>query len=375
MKVAGLYAGIGGFELGFQSAGFETLLLADKDDSCRTVLSTRFPGAAIAGDVSSLSELPAGTTVVTAGFPCQNLSMAGDKVGIGGAKSGDVNMMFELLTRSHLPTLALENVYFMLSVDAGRAMQSLVDRIEGLGYAWAYRVVDTRSFGLPHRRRRVFMIASKEVDPRAVLFADEAGRPLERKLSLKRPIGFYWTEGRSGVGLADDSIPPLKGGSGLGIPSAPAVLFPDGRVEMPSLESCESLQGFEPGWTALPFTTARSPRWTMIGNAVSVPASGWVASRLAKPGIPFSSPTTPLVRGGRWPAAAFGEKGVHYRVEISEFPFNEVTPSLETLRDGSWKPLSHRALTGFYKRAKEGSLRFPDGFLAAIKKARDAALT
>jgi len=58
-------------------------------------------------------------------------------------------------------------------------------------------------------------------------------------------------------------------------------------------------------------------------------------------------------------------------MEISEFPFNKAAPSLETLRDETWKPLSLRALTGFYKRASEGSLRFPDGFLAAIKKARD----
>jgi len=234
-------------------------------------------------------------------------------------------------------------------------------------------VVDTRSFGLPHRRRRVFMIASNEIDPRAVLFADEAGRPAERKLSLERPIGFYWTEGRSGIGLADDAIPPLKGGSGLGIPSAPAVLFPDGHVEMPSLEGCERLQGFEPGWTALPFELTRSPRWTMVGNAVSVPASHWVASRLANPGTPVSSAITSLAESERWPTAAFGQKGIRSRVEVSEFPFSRTPPSLETFRDESWKPLSHRALAGFYTRAVEGSLRFPDGFLAAIKKARDSA--
>src|SRR5687768_11813132 len=99
MAVVGLYAGIGGFELGFQAAGFEPLLLADKDEHCRQVLSAHFENARIEGDVRDLGELPSETSIVTAGFPCQNLSMAGDKEGLRGTKSGDVQHMFDLLAR------------------------------------------------------------------------------------------------------------------------------------------------------------------------------------------------------------------------------------------------------------------------------------
>ena len=138
--------------------------------------------------------------------------MAGDKTGISGPKSGVVKKLFELIARPDPLTVLIENVYFMLQLDSGRAMEWLVDHFESLEYKWAYRIVDTMGFGLPQRRRRVYMLASRDLDPRNVLFADNDSF-LETSLpSLNQPLGFYWTEGRSGVGLAVDGIPPLKPG-------------------------------------------------------------------------------------------------------------------------------------------------------------------
>src|SRR5690606_24610207 len=145
---------------------------------------------------------------------------------------------------------------------------------------WAYRVVNTMAFGLPQRRRRVFLVASRDLDPRGVLLADEAGASFARVPNLDNPIGFYWTEGRTGVGTTVDGIPPLKIASTVGIPSMPAVLFPDGKVLTPGIEACERLQGFPAGWTDLDFGEHRSPRWRMVGNAVSVPAATWLARRI-----------------------------------------------------------------------------------------------
>jgi DNA (cytosine-5)-methyltransferase 1 len=369
MSLVGLYAGIGGFELGFQAAGFKTSLLADKDEHCRQVLSNRFPGAEIVGDVAHLEALPAGTTVVTAGFPCQNLSMAGDKSGLNGSKSGDIRHLFELLRLGDRPTLAIENVYFMLHLGRGAAMKSLVRDLEALGYAWAYRVVNTTSFGLPQRRRRVFLVASTTLDPREVLFADEGGVTSKPVADIGRPIGFYWTEGRRGVGLAVDGIPPLKVASGLGIPSTPAVLFPDGEVLTPGIEACEALQGFPRGWTDLNLGSKRSPRWSMVGNAVSVPAARWLAERLHAPGEMLALPTRRLSDEATWPDAAYGNSRGHFAVEASERPLDMAPPSIETFRDASWRSLSVRALRGYLSRAREGGLRFPDGFLDALDKA------
>ena len=126
------------------------------------------------------------TSILTAGFPCQNLSMAGDKTGIGGKKSEVVSVLFDLIERSRVPTIVIENVYFMLQLDRGQAMDNLAHaRLEALNYAWAYRVLDTIGFGLPQRRRRVYLVASRVLNPRSVLFADETPRRQAKMLTLE----------------------------------------------------------------------------------------------------------------------------------------------------------------------------------------------
>jgi DNA (cytosine-5)-methyltransferase 1 len=333
------------------------------------VLKKHFADATIEADVADLKEICSSARILTAGFPCQNLSMAGDKSGLSGSKSSDIRHLFDLLRIGNRPTLVIENVYFMLHLSRGAAMKSLVADLESLGYEWAYRIVNTTSFGLPQRRRRVFLVASTALDPRQVLFADEAGSAPKSVPAIDRPIGFYWTEGRRGMGLAVDGIPPLKVASGLGIPSTPAVLFPDGAVLTPSIEACEVLQGFPPGWTDLDFGGKRSPRWSMVGNAVSVPAARWLAGRLDAPGQMLALPTRRLSAEATWPDAAYGNSDGHFAVEASDRPSNLAPASIETYRDASWKSLSARALRGYLSRAREGGLRFPEGFLDLLDKA------
>jgi DNA (cytosine-5)-methyltransferase 1 len=370
VSVVGLFAGIGGLELGFAEAGLQATILAEIDPAAAAVLKVRFPEAQISGDVSDLTSLPGDTSIVTAGFPCQNLSMAGDKTGIGGKKSEVVSVLFDLIERSRVPTIVIENVYFMLQLDRGRAMDSLATRLEALGYAWAYRVLDTMGFGLPQRRRRVYLIASRILDPRSVLFADETPGWEMKRPTLQHSLGFYWTEGRSGVGITVDGIPPLKGGSGVGIPSAPAVLFPDGEVLMPSLSGCERLQGFQPGWTSVSEARiGRAPEWRLLGNAVSVPVAAWVASRLVKPGAVLQLDARPLEPGARWPDAAFNVAGKRIAINASDKPISRQVQSIDEFRDVSWLQLSDRALDGFLGRAVEGGLRFPAGFIDAVRQA------
>lgn len=369
-SVVGLFAGIGGFELAFAGEGFGTSTLAELDPAAQAVLAYAFPEADIVDDVRDVTSVPVGTQIVTAGFPCQNLSMAGDKSGINGFKSGAVEHLFAILERSDVSTVVVENVYFMLHLDRGRAMHLIVTRFRELGYRWAYRVVDTVGFGLPHRRRRVYLVASRHLDPRAVLFADDAPRIESSRPAIDRPIGFYWTEGEKGSGLTVDGIPPLKVGSSIGIPSAPAVLFPDGAVLMPSVTACEALQGFPKGWTDPARADRRDPRRRLLGNAVSVPAAAWVASRIAAPSIASTEDHLPLVPGSPWPNAAFDVgDGVH-TVSVGSTPLSMTTASIQTYRDDSWTPLSERALAGFLSRAHRGNLWYPDGFLEAL----DAAL-
>ena len=100
---------------------------------------------------------------------------------------------------------------------------------------------------LPQRRRRVFIVASQTRDPRDVLLAQGGGTEKWPAVDMARPIGFYWTEGRTGHGLTGDAVPPLKAGSTLAIPCPPAVLLPSGRVVTPTIGAVEQFQGFPRG--------------------------------------------------------------------------------------------------------------------------------
>jgi DNA (cytosine-5)-methyltransferase 1 len=158
------------------------------------VLASRFPDAPNLGDVAQIKSLPKGIELLTAGFPCQDLSQAGKTAGIKGSRSGLVEHVFRLLDGRKTPWVLLENVSFMLHLDGGKAMTRLVREFELRGYKWAYRVVNSLAF-VPQRRERVFFLASLDGDPSDVLFADEAAQPsLETRLDT-HAHGFYWTEG------------------------------------------------------------------------------------------------------------------------------------------------------------------------------------
>jgi DNA (cytosine-5)-methyltransferase 1 len=370
MSVTGLFAGIGGFELAFSRVGLDTEVLVEVDSAANLVLASQFPDVEMHSDVLELIDLPSSTSILTAGFPCQNLSMAGDKSGIDGSKSGVVRKMFELIEKSMVPLVVIENVYFMLQLDSGKAMEWLVTEFERLGYRWAYRVLDTIGFGLPQRRRRVYFVASRNVDPRTILFADATNQCDVAKPDLSLPLGFYWTEGKSGVGLTVDGIPPLKVGSSLGIPSAPAVLFPDGEVLMPSLEACERLQGFPPGWTvAAADNGEKNARWRLVGNAVSVPVAQWVAGRIKTPGVVADFELIDSDKWQRWPEAAWNIENDRVGVVASDKPIVLARPSISQFREHTWTRLSDRALNGFISRADAGGLKMPEGFLEALRNA------
>lgn len=369
MMVSGLYAGIGGFELGFERSGHRTLLMSEKDPEALQVIRHRFGSVKVDADAVKLTALPEETEIVTAGFPCQNLSMAGLKQGIDGDKSRVVNALFRLLEVRRTPWVVIENVYFMLHLGRGAAMEHIASNLERLGYRWASRVVDSRAFGLPQRRRRVFIVASLDGDPRNVLLADDAPKRNWPSLDLARPIGFFWTEGRTGHGLTADAVPPLKAGSGLGIPSPPAVLLPNGRVATPTIEAIERFQGFPARWTSV-LRNERDgrDRWRLVGNAVSVPIAEWIGNRLGDPGEYVSQDDCEFIQGASWPNAAWCMGGKRMVANVSEHPVERRRGRLSAFATETWPDLSERALSGFVHRARKGRLKYPEGFLEALEE-------
>jgi DNA (cytosine-5)-methyltransferase 1 len=369
-----LFAGIGGIELGLSGAGHESTLLCEIDIGAAQVLKRRFPTVRLASDVRTLKSVGE-VDLLAAGFPCQDLSQAGRTAGIRGGNSGLVGHVFRLLDadRRRPKWLLLENVSFMLHLERGRGMHFLVDELEARGFQWAYRVVDTQAFGLPQRRQRVILVASRTEDPRNVLFADDAIPELV-EFSCDRWCGFYWTEGLRGLGWAVDCVPTLKGGSTIGIPSPPAIWDPlDGSITTPDIRDAERLQGFEADWT-LPaldvIGVRRGHRWKLVGNAVSVPMARWVGDRLVSP-AQFDEARVGEKVGAHsaWPKAAFGGRGLAPRaVNVTMWPVNFARPHLSEFIHYPRTPLSGRAASGFKSRLDVSPLNYPPEFGAALAR-------
>lgn len=367
MRSVGLFAGIGGFEVGLQRAGVHTELLCEYWDPAAAVLRKRFDSDVV-GDICTVASIPK-ADVVTAGFPCTDLSQVGRTAGIDGRESGLVREAFRLIENTPPTWVVLENVPNMLSLGGGAAISYIADWFEQRGWNWAYRTVDSQHFGLRQRRRRVFLVASRTEDPRGVLFADEAGAPRAR--SSHAAYGFYWTEGNRGVGWGEGVTPTLKGGSKLGIASPPAIWRVGAEtglaISRPGVRVGERLQGFRAGWTDL--GAKDGVRWKMVGNAVSVPVASWIGRGLIAPRETVDVSRRPLRAGERWTAAAASVGGVREAWALSERPLAPQRRStLAVLLDTyGGVPLSYGAANGFYTRLQASTLRVREDFRQALK--------
>lgn len=386
LSVVGLFAGVGGLELGFELAGHRTSFLCEIMPEARAVLSAAavredvhqaFSDATMAIDVTSrklAASLPGRMDVLVAGFPCQDLSQAGKTNGINGSRSGLIGHVLRIIKgrrRTGKPRwIILENVSFMRHLGGGIGMDVVLNALSKLGYAWAYREIDTLAFGLPQRRVRLFIVACLlgEGDPRRVLLEgdfkpDEARRGAGWKGG--RACGFYWTEGNRGVGWADDAIPTLKGGSGLGIPSPPAIILPpSGHLVIPTIRDAERLQGFPRGWTRAAAEVSRRgerTRWMLVGNAVSVPVAQWIGERLSLASQPLHRDDDPIPPGSKWPAAAwrFDPSSPRFVATVGRWPVRKTRTSLLSLLEEEQcvRPaLSLRATSGFLSRFEASNL-------------------
>ena len=379
MKICSFFSGIGGLEYGFNKLGIESIYFNEIDFHARQVLLTRYNGVPIDEDIRLTNIMPK-ADILTAGFPCQDVSLAGPKGGFTGARTVLVNEVFRLISKNSPKNrpkyLIFENVAYMLKLGRGSAIEHVTCELEHLGYSWAYRVLDARSFGLPQRRHRLLLVASREEAPERILFPEDYGKPpvsdqlSDEDINLNRWYGFYWTEGKRGLGWAESSVPPIKGGSTIGIPSPPAVWQPEkANFGTISIKDAERLQGLPAGWTDVfdGDKKAEKARWRLLGNAVCTSMSEWIADRILNPSLDIQCDFVPLTSGKAWPNAAFGRKGKHYAVLASKYPTRTRYQHLKNFLSDPLKPLSPRAINGYYSRVIECSCRPPEKFISDLK--------
>lgn len=178
MKVGSLFSGVGGFDLGFERAGFEVAYQVEFDKHAQAVLKRHWPNTPLFEDVRNVTaaELPA-VDVLVGGFPCQDLSVAGRRAGLAGARSGLFYEFARIIEETGPEWVVIENVPGLLSSRGGRDMGAVLGTLSELGYGWAYRVLDSQYFGVPQRRRRVFIVGRAGARSRScaeVLFEPES---------------------------------------------------------------------------------------------------------------------------------------------------------------------------------------------------------
>jgi len=151
---------VGGADLGFEWAGFDIAWQCELDKWKRSVLAAHWPSVPCYDDITTMPDPPP-VDVMVGGFPCQDLSVAGQRKGFTGERSV---LAFEFLRIAEAIKprwLVLENVPGLLSSNKGLDFQRLLSEVAACGYGVGYRCLDARYFGVAQRRRRIFIVARR----------------------------------------------------------------------------------------------------------------------------------------------------------------------------------------------------------------------
>lgn len=293
MKIGSLFTGIGGFDLGFEQAGWETLWQVEMEPFCNKVLKVRFPKAERYGDIQDCYGLYAekkrkhylgGVDLICAGVPCQDVSVAGKRAGLAGERTGLFFEFARILRELRPAWFVFENVPGLLSSNHGRDFAEVlrVLMVE-CGYGVCWRVLDSQFFGVAQRRRRVFIVGCfGKPCPAESAFRTCADAETKRKTALESvPKGHAtpWTEPAS-MPLQDsileqeqEQVPPDTVSSN--VPPCAEAKAETGQRYLPASQEweaaarmittdrhtgllsvrrltpteCETLQGFPKAWT------------------------------------------------------------------------------------------------------------------------------
>jgi DNA (cytosine-5)-methyltransferase 1 len=187
MKVLDLFSGIGGFSLGLERAGMETVAFCEFDAHARQILKKHWPDVPIHEDVRTLdgTQYRGAVDVICGGFPCQDLSVAGKQKGISGERSGLYREMLRIIGESRPRFAIFENVTGLLSGDSGRWFAQFLYDLAEVGYNAEWHCIPACFIGASHKRDRVWVVAySLEVNGSAGEFRQILGQQdLQRQLA------------------------------------------------------------------------------------------------------------------------------------------------------------------------------------------------
>jgi DNA (cytosine-5)-methyltransferase 1 len=175
MKYGSLFSGIGGFDIALNRAGFIPAWMCEIDKSCQNILKRHFEGVKIYDDVTTIRNAEP-VDLICGGFPCQDLSVAGKRAGLAGERSGLWFEFARVIDELEPKWVVIENVPGLLSSSRGADFAVIIQWLAQRGYGVSWRILDAQYFGVPQRRRRVFIVGSLGNGRSAeVLFERESG--------------------------------------------------------------------------------------------------------------------------------------------------------------------------------------------------------
>jgi DNA (cytosine-5)-methyltransferase 1 len=305
MNVGSLFSGVGGLDLGFERQGFSVSWACDKERSCRKILAKHFPNATIYEDVRTIDPVKASPVdVVIGGFPCQDLSTGGQRKGLAGERSGlfyeFIRIVRDMPTRPSF--VVVENVPGMLTSSNGRdfgiVLNEMVKQWSPKSIAW--RTLDSRFFGVPQRRERVFVVADLRGERAAEvldLHTDMRGDTRARTTNGKNTVSAFSPLFDEYVEQYPEAIRKSRKAQSnkdfetwvqteysntlnlfdVGQRSSVLVMENKNTVRYLTPLEWERLQGFPDGWTD---GLSDRARYNQMGNAVTVNVAEWVAKRM-----------------------------------------------------------------------------------------------
>jgi len=304
LRLAGLFAGVGGIELGFQRAGFNPIFANEIDEKASITYRLNHSHDLVTKDINLLDskELPK-IDVLTGGFPCQAFSVAGYQKGFKDPRGNLFWEIVRILEDKKPEVVFLENVKNLGSHDGGKTFRIILQALGTIGYNVEFDVLNADGYGgVPQNRERIYIVGFKSKKyANRFEFPDKLRKTpsLSDFIDFKNKVddGFYYEdrymaedlrksmkrmdtvyqwrrqyvrENKSGV------CPTLTANMGTGGHNVPLVLTPHGIRKLTPKE-CFNLMGF-PKSFKLPANMAFSHLYKQAGNAVVVP----VIERIAK---------------------------------------------------------------------------------------------
>lgn len=278
MKVLDLFSGIGGFSLGLERAGFETVAFCEPNPFCQAILKKHWPNVPVYEDVRELSaDRLANDGIVfdaiCGGFPCQDISVAGKGAGLAGARSGLWWEFHRLIAETRPKWVIAENVSALRSRGLGEVLGSLA----ALGYDAEWHCIPASAVGAPHRRDRIWIVAypnGQQQQPMLSRRSVEGSRAIAPTGALDVDVASSRRDGAWESDVADSSRPRLEGSKWLrnvaektsGRPSSA-----DGAITERSADGGRQSHSwhFEPGvGRVADGVSNRMDRLRALGNAV-----------------------------------------------------------------------------------------------------------